>query len=495
MSLPLKLYTADQVRKLDRIAIDEFNIPGFTLMQRAGQATFKQMIDSYPDTQSLCVVCGSGNNGGDGYVIATLAKKAGLTVSVIQMGEADSIKGDALLARESFLKLGVKTSPFKIDLLDVDIIFDAIFGTGLTRDITGDWAVAINAINQSPAKKVAVDIPSGLCADTGRILGTCIKADLTVTYIGLKSGLFTGQARDYTGAIGFDGLQVPDAVYNALSPAPSRELIPEDIIHQTLKPRSRSSHKGDFGNVLLIGGAQGMSGAIRLAAEASLRCGAGLVNVATHPAHAKYININRPEIMAHGIEQKTDLKPLLEKANVVAVGPGLGTSEWAQDLLTLTLNSKKPMVVDADALNLLAIQSVKNRDNWILTPHPKEGARLLAQPSSKEIELVRYRSIEKIQQKYGGVCVLKGAGSLVNNGMKTVVCSAGNPGMSSGGMGDVLCGVIAALLAQGLSLFDAAATGTYIHAKAADIAAVDGERGMLASDLFPHLRALVNEVK
>ena len=297
MSLPLKLYTADQVRKLDRIAIDEFNIPGFTLMQRAGQATYKHILDSYPDTKSLCVVCGIGNNGGDGYVIATLAKKAGLAVSVIQLGEANSVKGDALLARENLLKSGVKTSPLKIDLLDVDIIVDAIFGTGLTRDITGAWADTINAINKSQAKKVAVDIPSGLCADTGKIFDTCIKADLTVTYIGLKSGLFTGKARDYTGAIEFNDLQVPDAVYDALSPAPSRELIPESIIHQTLKPRSRCSHKGDYGNVLLIGGAKGMSGAIRLAAEASLRCGAGLVNVATHPAHAEYINVNRPEIM------------------------------------------------------------------------------------------------------------------------------------------------------------------------------------------------------
>ena len=494
MTLPLNLYTAEQLRELDRIAIEEFNIPGLTLMQRAGQATFKHIIDRFPRTKSICVICGTGNNGGDGYVIATLARKINLNVSVIQLGDENTISGDALLAREAYLKAGGNTSVFHKTLLQAEIIVDAIFGTGLTREVSGDWAKAVNSINEAPAKKIAVDIPSGLCADTGRILGICVKADLTVTYIGLKSGLFTGQARDVVGEIKFNDLDVPSAVYQKLTSATSKELIPDTIISKNLKPRSRCSHKGHFGHVLIIGGANGMPGAIRLAAEASLRCGAGLVSVATHPSHAEYLNMTRPEMMVHAVHQQSALKPLLEKASAIVIGPGLGTSDWSRELLSATIQSNKPIVVDADALNLLSESqqsTMIKHDNWILTPHPKEASGLLGL-TTQAVEADRYRSVEKIAQKWGGVCVLKGAGSLICDGDKTAVCNAGNPGMASGGMGDVLSGIIVALLAQGLTLFDAAATGTYLHAKAADFAAKNGERGMLASDLFPYIRMLVN---
>ncbi len=494
MTLPLSLYTANQVRELDRIAIEEFNIPGFKLMQRAAQATFEQILDGYPHTQSLCVICGTGNNGGDGYVIATLAINAGLKVTVIQLGDVKSISGDALLAREAYLEVGGKASVFNKALLQSDIIVDAIFGTGLTRKVSGNWATAINAINQSSAKKIAVDIPSGLCSDTGVVMGSCVEADLTVTYIGFKCGLFTGQARDFVGELKFSDLQVPAAVYQKLNSPSFKEIIPDTIIQENLKRRSRCSHKGHFGNVLLIGGASGMTGAIRLAAEGSLRSGAGLVNVATHPSHADYLNSSRPEIMVHAVLQTSALEPLLEKASVIAIGPGLGTSDWAKELLLFALRSDKPTVIDADALNLISESqnaTLLKHDNCVLTPHPKEASRLLGL-STIEIEADRYLSVEKIAQKWGGVCVLKGAGSLICDGNKTVVCTAGNPGMASGGMGDVLSGIIAALLSQGLSLFDAAATGTYIHAKAADFSAKNGERGMLASDLFPYIRMLVN---
>jgi len=495
MTLPLNLYTADQLRELDRIAIEEFKIPGLTLMQRAGQATFDHILDRYPRTQSISVICGTGNNGGDGYVIATLASKMNLKVTLIQLGDDNTVSGDALLAREAYLEAGGKTSAFSIALLQSEIIVDAIFGTGLTREVSDDWAKVVNLINEAPAKKIAVDIPSGLCADTGRILGTCVKADMTVTYIGLKCGLFTGQARDVVGEIKFNDLEVPYAVYQKLTSAPSKELIPDTIISKNLKPRSRCSHKGHFGHVLLIGGANGMPGAIHLAAEASLRCGAGLVSVATHPSHADYLNMTRPEMMVHAVHQISALEPLLEKATAIVIGPGLGTSVWARELLSATLLTNKPIVVDADALNLLSESQqstlMKQHDNWILTPHPKEASRLLGL-TTQAVEADRYQSVEKTAQKWGGVCVLKGAGSLICDGNKTAVCNAGNPGMASGGMGDVLSGIIVALLAQDLTLFDAAATGTYLHAKAADFAAKNGERGMLASDLFPYLRMLIN---
>jgi len=508
MNLPLDLYTAKQVRELDHIAINDFSISGFTLMKRAAQATFDTLLKAYPESQTLCVVCGDGNNGGDGYVIATLAVEAGFTVNLIQLGKTESIKGDALLARKAYLQAGGKenvytpptsppskpTPPLNTKLFNTDLIIDAIFGTGLSRDISGHWQTVIDAINTSKAKVVAVDIPSGLNADTGRIQGIAVKADLTVTYIGLKCGLFTGQARDYCGEISFDDLQVPEAVYKRLKEKPNKQLIPENYLQQVLKPRLRSSHKGHHGHVLFVGGAQGMSGAIRLAAEAGLRAGAGLVSIATDPSHADLINLTRPELMVTGVEQAQALQPLIEKASVIVIGPGLGKSDWAKQLLLKVLESDKSKVLDADALNLLSELSDKDfhSQNWVLTPHPAEAARLLG-VSTTEIEADRYQSIQKLVKKGGGGYILKGAGTLVFDGTITHVCTAGNPGMASGGMGDVLSGIVAALIAQGLSLLDAAIAGTQIHAQAADLAAQKGERGLLASDLFPFIRQLINE--
>lgn len=508
MNLPPDLYTANQVRELDRIAINDFAIAGFTLMKRAGQVTFDIMLQTYPDIKSICVVCGSGNNGGDGYVIATLAIEFGLNVNLIQLGNKDSIKDDALLARKAYLQLGAIEHEYAIKQLKVDIIVDAIFGTGLSRDITGRWAKVINSINNQTAKVVAVDIPSGLNADTGRIQGAAIKADIAVTYIGLKAGLFTGQARDYCKKIYFDDLQIPLGVYKHLGEKTNTHLIPDNYLQNTLKhsikPRLKCSHKGHFGHVLFVGGAAGMSGAIRLAAEASLRTGAGLVSIATDPTHANIINLSRPELMVAGIEQADALQPLIDKASVLVIGPGLGQSDWAKALFNKVLESEKPKVLDADALNLLSTLPNKNspHNNWILTPHPKEAARLLG-VSTQEVENDRYRSIKKIVKKWGGGCILKGAGSLVSgdisNGMSNQVtirvCTAGNPGMASGGMGDVLSGIVATLLAQRAKnscLLDILSAATQLHAQAADLAAQEGERGLLASDLFPHIRALMN---
>ncbi len=488
--MPRNLYTADQVRELDRIVIQDFEIPGFTLMQRAGKATFDKMFETYPESKSVCVLCGTGNNGGDGYVIATLAIKAGLKTTLIQLGDINRIQGDALLAKNAFIVAGGIPLEFDKKLLKADMIVDAILGTGLTRSVRDNWLNIFDAVNQTSAIKIAVDIPSGLCSDTGNVLGVCIKADLTVTYIGLKCGLFTGQASDQVGQIVFDDLEVPVSVYEKLSPKSNKSLIPQSFITDTIRPRARCSHKGNFGSVLLIGGGPGMSGAIRLAAEACLRTGAGLVHVATDPSHSQFINAIRPEIMVNGIEINSDLDELLARTNTIVIGPGLGKSEWAKDLFKHVLKTAKPIVMDADALNILSENPIK-KDNWILTPHSKEASRLL-NTTAQKIEFDRYSNIEKIQQKYGGVCILKGAGSLINNGSETLVSTAGNPGMSSGGMGDVLSGIIGALLAQGLTLFDAATVGVELHAQAADLAAEKGEIGMLASDLFPHLRALLN---
>jgi NAD(P)H-hydrate epimerase len=242
---------------------------------------------------------------------------------------------------------------------------------------------------------------------------------------------------------------------------------------------------------LVIGGDTGMAGAARMAAEAAARCGAGLVSIATRVSHAGFQAAVRPELMFRGVENPAELEPMLERATVLAVGPGLGRSDWARALLDAALARELPLVLDADALNLLAAEP-SYRDHWILTPHPGEAARLLGMTPA-EIEADRFQAVTALTERFGGVCVLKGAGSLIaTSGMAMALCRAGNPGMGSGGMGDVLTGVIAGLVAQGLSPWQAARAGVFIHARAGDLAARAGERGLLATDLTPYLRTLVN---
>lgn len=256
--------------------------------------------------------------------------------------------------------------------------------------------------------------------------------------------------------------------------------------------RNRDAHKGDFGHVLIIGGDHGMGGAVRLSAEAALRVGAGLVSVATRPENVSLVCSTRPEIMCHGIQRADALSPLIEKATVIAFGPGLGKSDWSRDFFQQVISLQKPMVVDADALNLLRESPIK-KEQWILTPHPGEAARLLSSDVSV-VQHDRHSALEKLHARYGGVIVLKGMQTLVSQkGRQAYCCDAGNPGMASGGMGDVLSGVIAGLIAQHFSLDDAAKIGVFLHATAGDLAAqANGERGLLAMDLMPHLQQLVN---
>jgi ADP-dependent NAD(P)H-hydrate dehydratase / NAD(P)H-hydrate epimerase len=258
-----------------------------------------------------------------------------------------------------------------------------------------------------------------------------------------------------------------------------------------LKPRPKDAHKGLYGHVLIVGSDEGFSGASRMAAEAALRVGAGLVSVATRPDIAQVLNLNRPEIMSHGVQTTKMLKRLLPRATVIGIGPGLGTSTWAKSLFQTVLKSKKPLVVDADALNLLAKKPRKYTD-WILTPHPGEAARLLKM-STEDIQRDRVSAVKKLQEKYGGVCVLKGYNSLIAGPKNQMAqCTAGNPGMATAGMGDILTGVIAGLVGGGLPLMEAASLGVLVHAKAGDLASMEGERGMIATDLFPYLRQLMN---
>ena len=480
--LPITLYRIAQVRELDRIAIQEAGISGFELMSRAGYEVFQWFRNKCPNSQSVAVFCGTGNNAGDGYIIARLALEAGFKVSVYGLANPENSKGDALTAYQSYAQANGTVIPFQGDeSIDADVIVDALLGTGLDRPVTGLYAQAIQLINKSAAYIVAVDCPSGLNADTGNVLGCAVKADCTVTFIALKQGLLTGQAADYCGEICYASLAVPETIFQTISPSAVH------VVKTPLPRRQRCSHKGNYGHVLIVGGDCGYSGAARLAGEAALRVGAGLVSIATRPEHAGLMNLNRPELMCHGVSSAKQLSGLLEKASVVVIGPGLGQSEWATELFMATLAAQKSLIIDADGLNLLAGLSITNPD-WILTPHPGEAARLL-KCSRTDIQQDRFAAVMAMQANYGGVVILKGAGTLIASKDQCAVSTTGNPGMASGGMGDVLSGVIAGLLAQGLSLQDAAQQGVYRHGQAADTAAEkDGERGLLASDLMPYLR-------
>ncbi len=487
----LGLYRADQVRELDKLAINKHGIPGFALMKRAGVAAFVAARDKWPGVKKVLVVCGTGNNGGDGFVVAKLFKDVSIEPILLLLGEFDHIKGDAKRAAEEFIEAGGEIySELEENIDNFELIVDALLGTGLERDLEGDFANIVNAINQSQAKVISIDIPSGINSDTGAIMGCAVHADITTTYIGKKQGLYTGDGVEYTGEVIFDDLAVPGEVY-CLNP--SSYLHNEDLRYDNLQPRKKNSHKGDNGHVLVIGGDLGMSGAVRMAGHAALRAGAGLVSIATRPEHAFTVNSGRPELMCYGVETKDELQELISRASVIILGPGLGQSEWSRVMYAEAVDSVLPKVIDADALNILA--EVNNpqpfHDQTVITPHPGEAARLLSLTTA-EIQKDRFYAADELEKRYGAAVVLKGAGTIITSQGKFNVCQYGNPGMATAGMGDILSGVIAALLAQKIKAPEAANLGVYLHARAGDVAAQSGERGMVAADLFQPLRRLSN---
>jgi hydroxyethylthiazole kinase-like uncharacterized protein yjeF len=482
------LFTAGQVRDLDRRASHELGIPGYELMTRAGHATLNALRALWPAARSIGVLCGPGNNGGDGYVVARVARAQGLRACVVALGDPAQLAGDARRAFDDFTAAGGRCAPWTSAVLEADVIVDALYGTGLARPVTGEAAAMLEAVNASGRPLVCVDIPSGLHADTGAVLGVAARAALTVTFIGRKLGLYLGAGADHAGRIVFDALDVPAETFALATPV--ARLLDERVVLEALPRRRRAAHKGNHGHVLVIGGGPGMPGAARLAGEAALRAGAGLVTLAVHPDNVGVVAA-RPELMCVATRSATDLDDALSRATVVAVGPGLGQGEWARRLLAAAVACGKPLVVDADALNLLAA-APRSLDRWVLTPHPGEAARLLA-TTSAAVQADRLEAARKLQARFGGTVVLKGAGSIVQGaGDVPGICDRGNPGMAVGGMGDVLTGVIAGILAQGAAPALAARAGVFVHALAGDLAARKGERGMLATDVLDQVRACVN---
>lgn len=484
---PDALYSAAQVRDLDARLIAA-GTPGFELMQRAAHAAWRAIRRRWPDAKQLTVMAGRGNNAGDGYLIAALAKRAGWQVTVLAVGDCAALAGDARSAYEEAMAAHVDIQPWQQQAL-TGIIVDALLGTGLKGDVRAPYAQAIEAINDSGRPVVAVDLPSGLCADTGRTLGCAVRADFTVTFIGLKIGLFTGDAPDQVGECVFDDLQAdPDIIRQ--TPVSIKRLDTFNL--PRLAPRPPTAHKGMFGRVLVVGGDLGFGGAALLATESTLRCGAGMVTLATRPEHITAALTRFPEVMSAGVSSANQLYALIEPASVLVVGPGLGQQGWGRSLLSAAANASRAQVWDADALNQLATGAVQLPADSVITPHPGEAARLLG-IDTKAVQADRPAAARALAKKFNTVCVLKGSGSLVANPAGDLaLANHGHPAMATGGLGDVLSGVIGALMAQKMPPYDAACLGVWLHALAGEKCGASG-RGLAAADLIPVIRQLLEE--
>jgi NAD(P)H-hydrate epimerase len=483
------MYDAAALRALERRAA----LPpgdGLALMRRAGAAGWRCVLRHWPQAQRIVVACGPGNNGGDGYVLAAHALQAGRDVVVLRLPSHAPRTGEAIQASAEFEGAGGQVVAFDGVLPGCDAIVDAVFGIGLSRAPEGDAAALLSAIDANGAPVLSLDVPSGVDAARGAVPGIAVHAACTLQFLCAHPGLATGAALDHAGQVELDALALdPSWLEDAV---PFAELMRPAVLPAWLPRRARDSHKGDNGHVLCIGGDHGGGGAIVLCAQAALRCGAGLASVATRAVHVPALLARQPEAMAHAVESTPELEPLLARAGSIAIGPGLGQDAWGRGLLDAALASGKPLLLDADALNLLAVAPRPLSGDAILTPHPGEAARLLGSDATA-VQADRYGAARELVLRYDCVVVLKGAGTIIAApGRIPRVVAAGNPGMAVGGMGDLLSGVIAALRAQGMPAFDAAACGALLHAHAGDAAAKEGMRGMLPSDLLPCLRRHAN---
>lgn len=478
------LYTTAGTRELDRIAIEDFGIPGLELMERAGGRMFDQIVRRYPGHVPVLVLCGSGNNGGDGYVVARLLREIGMEVRVIATSEPAT--PDARTVRRRFLDAGGQVAAPDGGMIErAALVVDALLGSGLSRAPDGPCAEIIRAVGACRCPVVAADLPSGLSGDTGRAFDPCIRADLTVTFIGRKFGQYTADGPDHCGELVFEDLGLESAVYDGVSPTAvlTRAPVPQ--------PRPRNSHKGRFGHLVVAGGEPGMLGAVLLAGRAGLRGGAGLVTVLSVAEHLDRAPLVQPELMTRVCRPDGEPDDPLGGAHAVVFGPGTAGDRWSERLFGAVSDCRVPVVLDAGGLHLLASRP-EHRENRVLTPHPGEAAVLLG-CTVDEVQADRLEAATAISRHYGGVCVLKGVGTVIHGAEGTEVCDRGNPGMASAGMGDVLSGVIGALLAQGLSPWDAASQGVWWHGAAGDLAVGDvGERSLIASDVIDHLPAVLH---
>lgn len=480
-----RVFTGAECREIDRVAIEELGISGYRLMYRAASFAMTELLKRWPQPKSVSIVCGRGNNAGDGYLLAGALHARQVPVQIVQVGDVTRLRGDAKQALDSITKLGLALAEHQP--IEGDVVVDALLGTGARGEVRPSYAEAIDCINAAGKPVVALDLPSGIDADTGGFLTKDpVEADLTTCFVGRKLALLSGKACNLAGEVVTSELEIPPEAFQHV---PGLPVLPTCDAERALPKRQPSSHKRHFGHVLIVGGNEGMGGAALLAGEACLRSGAGLVSVVTHPDHAGNLVSRRPELMVRGsVDGEIDAS-LIERADVIAIGPGLGVDAWARKLLDNVYASNKPLVLDADALNLHATGSSSIPFGSIVTPHPGEAARLL-DTTTATIEDDRIAAVKRLTAELHAVGVLKGAGSLIaNDGEPYAICDIAEPALSTAGSGDVLTGVIAATYAQLGEPVCATALGVYLHASAGQRArsGADG-RGVIAGDLIDSLR-------
>ncbi|MEX2476508.1 NAD(P)H-hydrate dehydratase [Marinobacter sp.] len=502
-SLPEDLFSADAVRAIDRFVIDQQGGDGFELMQAAAASVFRRLVHRWSDPGSILVLCGAGNNGGDGYLVAAAARRHGLAVQCLAVAPVDKLAGDARRAWQKASRDGVSVLDLQAlsgaerdeMFASAGLIVDAMLGTGVEGAPREPFGEVIRRCQVTGAPVVAVDLPSGLNATTGAAAGDVIRADLTVTFIGLKAGLLTGQGPEACGDLCFESLGTGGEVEHA-GQAPLAKRSDWMSLQAQLPRRPVTAHKGRFGHVLVVAGDRGFGGAGILAAEAAARSGAGLVTLATRPEHAAPALARCPSMMVQGVIHGSELAPLLGAADVIVCGPGIGQGAWGQQMLQQVVASGKPRVMDADALNLMASRVAVQDGGHILTPHPGEAARLLGCPVA-DIETDRLRAATKLRQVYGGTIVLKGAGTVVASAEHLPnIVSGSNPGMATGGMGDVLSGILGAFYGQFSDPGLAARMGVAVHLAAADqVASHKGYMGLLPMDVIDALPQVLAEAE
>lgn len=506
--------TAAQMQTVDRRTIQEAKVPGTTLMERAGTGVVAYLLQVWgsPKEKNVVIFCGKGNNGGDGLVVARLLKKKGARLKVVLMTPPNELSPDAKvmyrrlskLIRPSFFTINPSGEILRSFTQDADLLVDALLGTGLSSSVREPYASAIEAMNTSPAFTVAIDIPSGLDSNTGATLGVAVHADLTVTFGCPKLGLYLGSAIDNVGNhIEVVDIGIPPHFVAEVNP--DVHLLSQELVRPLIPPRPPSAHKGTFGHAGIVAGSPGKTGAPAMAGLGALRVGTGLVTVATPQSVSPILESKLLEVMTEpmpetshhrlGMETFQALFAFATHKSALAFGPGLGVSPETTELLCHLLPQlDAPCVLDADALNGLVqhsqvFSSMKRPP--ILTPHPGEMARLLEASSSKQVNEDRIGVSRQFARHYRVILVLKGARTVIAEPHGQVaICPTGNPGMASAGMGDVLTGMIAGFLAQGLSAWDAARTGVYLHGLAGDLAAATiGKPGLIAGDVItaiPH---------
>jgi ADP-dependent NAD(P)H-hydrate dehydratase / NAD(P)H-hydrate epimerase len=505
----MKLATREIIREIDRISIEKYGILGLILMENAGRAVSRVVLEEFLLSRRIAIFAGGGNNGGDGFVIARHLLGEGLDVTTYLTVDPKKYKGDALTNFEALRKIGGKLVELKSGFSEyqgADLIIDALFGTGLDREVEGFYREIIDFINSQPVPRIAVDIPSGLDADTGFPLGASVKADVTVTFVIPKIGLAVYPGIDYAGKVYVADITTPKFLEKDIT----SELIAYDTVRRILKPRHKDTHKGTYGHLLILAGSPGKTGAATLAALGALRTGTGLVTVGIPKGLNPIMAGKLTESMTEPIPEteggtlgkesiEVTLKIMSARRTALAVGPGISTTpDTAEFLYEILKNSSIPIVADADGITLIAqnLQILRElKVPIVLTPHPGEMSRLVGK-TGEEVQKNRIDVARDFSSMYNVYTVLKGARTVISTpDGRVFINPTGNPGMASGGMGDVLTGIIGGFLAQGYSPADACTLGVFSHGLAGDfVANKKGEAGIIAGDVADILPETLREI-